>query len=112
MTAALTVGGLAGTMAPAHATGSACIDFPLISIVECNQVNALNHLVTVTISQVNVSLVTVKNVLNNNWVNIPIASGNAVEIETAVKDVLNNNNVLSCLINVTIVTGGSSGGNC
>jgi hypothetical protein len=112
MTAALTVGGLAGTMAPAHATGSACLDFPLISIVECNQVNALNNLVTVTVSHLSVSLVTVKDVLNNNWINIPIASGNAVEIETAVKNVLNNNNIASCLINVTIVTGGSAGGNC
>jgi hypothetical protein len=112
MTAALTVSGLAGGMPAAHAGGSSCVDFPLISIVECNQVNALNQLVTIDVGNVNVSLVTVKDVLNNNWVNIPIASGNTVEIETAVKDVLSHNNILSCLINVTIVGAGTSTGNC
>jgi hypothetical protein len=112
MTAALTVSGIAGGMPAAHAGGTSCVDFPLISIVECNQVNALNHLVTIDVGNVTVSLVTVKNVLNNNWVSIPIANGNAVEIETAVKDVLSHNNILSCLINVTIVAQDSKNGNC
>jgi hypothetical protein len=35
-----------------------------------------------------------------------------VEIQTAVKNVLNKNNVLSCLINVSILNGSSKTGNC
>ena len=113
MTAALTVSGLAGGMPAAHAGGGdKCVIAVSGIAVQCVDVNILNQLVTVNVSDVNVSLVTVKDVLNNNWINIPIASGNSVEIETAVKDVLSHNNVLSCLINVTIVGGGTSTGNC
>src|ERR1700682_3226517 len=111
MTAALAVSGFAGSMPAAHA-GEKCVIAVSGVAIQCVDVNALNHVVTIDVGNVTVSLVTVKDVLNNNWVNIPIASGNSVEIETAVKNVLNHANILSCLINVTIVSGGTSTGNC
>jgi hypothetical protein len=115
MTAALTVSGLAGSMPAAHATGGGSptcnVAFSGIT-VDCTEINTLNHLVTISVTDNNVNILTVKDVLNNNWVLIPIASGNAVEIETAVKDVLSHNNILSCLINVTIVAQDSKNGNC
>jgi hypothetical protein len=111
MTAALTVSGLAGGMPAAHA-GDKCVIAISGVAIQCVDVNTLNHVVTVDVSDVNVNILTVKDVLNHNWVSIPIASGNSVEIETAVKDVLSHNNILSCLINVTIVAQDSKNGNC
>jgi hypothetical protein len=115
MTAALTVSGLAGSMPAAHATGggSPTCDVALSGItINCTEINTLNHLVTISVTDNNVNILTVENVLNHNWVNIPVLSGNSVEIETAVHDVLSHNNILSCLINVTIVAQDSKNGNC
>ena len=111
MTAALTVSGLAGSMPAAHANDK-CVIAVSGAAIQCVDINTLNQLVTVNVGNVNVNLLTVKDVLNHNWVSIPIANGNAVEIETAVKNVLNDNNVLSCLINVSILNGSSKTGNC
>ena len=101
MAAALTVSGLVSSMPAAHAVNK-CVDKPLISIVECNDINILGNGVNVTVGNVDVSLVEVENVLNGNWVSIPIANGNSLEIETAIKNVLNHNNIHVCVITVTV----------
>ncbi|HYX23507.1 MAG TPA: hypothetical protein VFC23_05085, partial [Thermoanaerobaculia bacterium] len=65
-------------------------------------INILGNGVNVTVGNVDVSLVEVENVLNGNWVSIPIANGNSLEIETAIKNVLNHNNIHVCVITVTV----------
>jgi hypothetical protein len=68
--------------------------------------------VTINVTGNNVNVLSIQNSLNNNWVAIPIANGNSLEIETAVKKVLNDNNIFSCLIVVTIANEGSHSGSC